>query len=133
VLALFFLLGLIADILSRTELEEEYLFVDVVSTYLRAIRAGAVNVRHGAVLLAHYGRLGPAFDACVKIVIDVLKEEGMMYGNADVVVTVVTQAMQEVSGAGSLDACFFDAHGFSSRLSTLFSMESYKAKIIASN
>lgn len=100
-LVLFFLLGLIADILSRTELEEEYLFVDVVSTYLRAIRAGAVNVRHGAVLLAHYGRLGPAFDACVKIVIDVLKEEGMMYGNADVVVTVVTQAMQEVSGAGS--------------------------------
>ncbi|KAF8717150.1 hypothetical protein AX14_012211 [Amanita brunnescens Koide BX004] len=83
------------DILSRAELEEEYLFIDVVSTYLRAIRVGAVNVRHGAVLLAHYGRLGPAFDACVKIVIDVLREEGMTYGNADAVVTVVTQAMQE--------------------------------------
>jgi cohesin complex subunit SA-1/2 len=86
-------------------LEEEYLFIDVVSTYLRAIRVGAVNVRHGAVLLAHYGRLGPAFDACVKIVVDVLREEGMMYDNADVVVTVVTQAMQEVSHPRSLDAC----------------------------
>jgi hypothetical protein len=130
---LFFLLGLIADILSRAELEEEYLFIDVVSTYLRAIRVGAVNVRHGAVLLAHYGRLGPAFDACVKIVIDVLREEGMTYGNADAVVTVVTQAMQEVSSAKSWDAYFLGAHGFSSRLSTLFSMELHKAKIIVSN
>lgn len=124
---------MIADILSRAELEEEYLFIDVVSTYLRAIRVGAVNVRHGAVLLAHYGRLGPAFDACVKIVIDVLREEGMTYGNADAVVTVVTQAMQEVSSAKSLDAYFLGAHGFSSRLSTLFSMELHKAKIIVSN
>ncbi|KAK2460025.1 hypothetical protein APHAL10511_007948 [Amanita phalloides] len=83
------------DIMSRAELEEEYLFIDVVSTYLRAIRVGTINVCHGAVLLAHYGRLGPAFDACIKIVIDVLREEGMVYGNAEDVVTVITQAMQE--------------------------------------
>ncbi|KAF8634382.1 hypothetical protein AX15_000952 [Amanita polypyramis BW_CC] len=84
-----------SDVLSRDELEEEYLFIDVVATYLRAIRAGTINARHGAVLLAHYGRLGPTFDACIKIVIDVLREEGMMYDDPDVVVVVVTQAMQE--------------------------------------
>ncbi|PFH50849.1 hypothetical protein AMATHDRAFT_3582 [Amanita thiersii Skay4041] len=83
------------DVLSRAELEQEYLFIDVVTTYLRAIRIGAINPRHGAVLLAHYGRLGSAFDICTKIIIDVLREEGMSNDNADVVVTVVTHAMQE--------------------------------------
>lgn len=39
----------------------------LVSTYLRA-----VNVRHRAVLLAHCGRLGPAFDACVQVTLDLV-------------------------------------------------------------
>lgn len=37
--------------------KEQYLFIDVVSTFLRTIRTGAIWVRHGAVVLAHYGRL----------------------------------------------------------------------------
>jgi cohesin complex subunit SA-1/2 len=67
-----------------------------ISTFLRAIRAGAVHVRHSAVLLAHYGRLGPAFDLCTKVIIDALREEGMYRENGDLVVDVVTQALKEV-------------------------------------
>jgi cohesin complex subunit SA-1/2 len=67
-----------------------------ISTFLRAIRAGAVHVRHSAVLLAHYGRLGPAFDLCTKVIIDSLREEGMYRENGDLVVDVVTQALKEV-------------------------------------
>ncbi|KAK0199245.1 hypothetical protein DFS33DRAFT_1376528 [Desarmillaria ectypa] len=52
------------DANSRARLEEEYVFIDVMSTFLRAIRADAIHVRHGAILLAHYGRLGPSFDLC---------------------------------------------------------------------
>ena len=81
---------------SRSHLEQEYLFIGVISTFLRAIKAGAIHVRHGAVLLAHYGRLGSTFDECSKIMVDVLREEGMGNGNPDVVVSVVTQAVREV-------------------------------------
>lgn len=68
----------------------------VISTFLRAIRAGAIHVRHGAVLLAHYGRLGWTFDECSKVMVDVLREEGMYNDNPDVVVSVVSQAISEV-------------------------------------
>ncbi|KAG1847841.1 hypothetical protein DFJ58DRAFT_797077 [Suillus subalutaceus] len=81
--------------LTRTRLEQEYVFMGTISTFLRAIRAGAVHVRHSAVLLAHYGRLGPAFDLCTKVIIDSLREEGMYRENGDAVVDVVTQALKE--------------------------------------
>jgi cohesin complex subunit SA-1/2 len=69
----------------------------VISTFLRAIRAGAIHSSHGAVLLAHHGRLGVAFDHCSKIVVDVLREEGMYKGHGDIVVDVVTTALKDVS------------------------------------
>lgn len=69
----------------------------IMSTFLRAIRGGVINVRHGAVLLAHFGRLGPAFDLCSKVMVDVLREEGMYNDHGDVVVAVSIQAIQEVS------------------------------------
>ncbi|KAJ3790131.1 hypothetical protein GGU10DRAFT_383650 [Lentinula aff. detonsa] len=83
------------DPISRPLLEQEYIFIDVMSTFLRAMRTGVIHVRHGAVLLAHYGRLGPAFDSCAKVVIDVLKDEGLTADNGQLVVLVVTQAMKE--------------------------------------
>jgi len=76
-----------------------------ISTFLRAIRAGAVHVRHGAVLLAHYGRLGPAFDLCTKVIIDSLREEGMYRENGDIVVEVVTQTLKEVRFRCRLQTC----------------------------
>ena len=71
--------------------------MDVMSTFLRAIRAGAVHIRHGATLLTHYGRMGPAFDACSKVIVDILREQGMMNDRGEEVVSVITQAIQEVS------------------------------------
>ncbi|KAF9232626.1 hypothetical protein BU15DRAFT_90603 [Melanogaster broomeanus] len=67
----------------RSLLEQEYQFMATVSTFLRAIRAGAVHVKHSDVLLAHHGRLGPAFDLCTKVIIDVLREEGMHNDNGE--------------------------------------------------
>ncbi|KAI6041487.1 hypothetical protein EDC04DRAFT_2565548 [Pisolithus marmoratus] len=80
---------------SKALLEQEYQFIATISPFLRAIRAGAVHVRHGAVLLAHYGRLGPVFDLCTKVIVDALREEGMYNDNGEVVVDVVTQALKE--------------------------------------
>ncbi|KDQ56870.1 hypothetical protein JAAARDRAFT_36349 [Jaapia argillacea MUCL 33604] len=84
-----------ADISSRSQLEREYAFLDVIATFLRAIRTGTLHVRHGAVLLAHHGRLGPTFDMCCKVIVEVLREEGLYNGKGEVVVAVVTQALRE--------------------------------------
>ena len=73
------------------------MFIDVISTFLRAIRTGVIQVRHGDVLLAHYGRLGPAFDSCTKVIIDILKEEGLSNDNSQLIVLVIIQTMKEVS------------------------------------
>jgi hypothetical protein len=81
---------------SRDLLEREYLFIDVVSTFLRTIRAGAIRVQHGAVVLAHYGRLEVAFDTCSKIIVDVLREENIMKEKPELIASVITQAVQEV-------------------------------------
>ena len=83
--------------MSRSKMEREYIFLGVVATFLSAIRAGAVHFRHLATLLAHYGRLGPAFDLCAKVVVDILREEGMYRDNGETVVAVVLQALRDVS------------------------------------
>jgi hypothetical protein len=78
-------------------LEREYLFIDVVSTFLRAIRCGAIHTQHGAVILAHYGRLEESFDACSRIVVDVLREENLMKNEPHIIVNTLTQALEEVT------------------------------------
>ncbi|TFK29563.1 hypothetical protein FA15DRAFT_632012 [Coprinopsis marcescibilis] len=80
---------------SRAMLEREYLFVDVITTFLRAIRIGAIQLKHGAIFLAHYGRLGAAVDACSKVIIDLLKEEGMAKDNGMIVVEIATKSVEE--------------------------------------
>jgi cohesin complex subunit SA-1/2 len=69
----------------------------IISTFLRAIRAGAIHPSHCAVLLTHHGRLGVAFDHCSKIVVDVLREEGMYKNHGRLVVDVVSSALKDVS------------------------------------
>lgn len=73
-----------------------------ITSFLRAIRAGAIDVKHSAVLLAHYDRLGSTFDQCSKVVIEVLKEEGMYRKNGAAVAHVVTQALREVGEVHNL-------------------------------
>ena len=80
-------------------LEREYVFSSIISAFLRAIRTGAVHVRHSSVLLTHFARLGSTFDQCAKVVVEVLREEGMYKGNGADVAEVVTEALQEVCPA----------------------------------
>ena len=69
----------------------------VVTTFLRAIRAGAVHFQHSATLLSHFGRLGPSFDLCAKVIVEILREEGLYKNNGDAVIAVVNQALRDVS------------------------------------
>ena len=81
---------------TRAQLEKEYAFLDVITTFLRALRAGVLDFRLSSTLLAHHGRLGPAFDLCSKVTVDVLREEGMYKSHGDVVAQVVCKALTEV-------------------------------------
>ena len=66
------------------------------SSLLRAIRAGAIHIQHGATVLAHYGCLEVAFDTCSKVIVDILQEERIMVEKPELVTFVVTQTIQEV-------------------------------------
>jgi cohesin complex subunit SA-1/2 len=47
-------------------------------------------------MLTHYGRLGSSFDICAKVIVDILREEGMYNKNGEVVVEVISRALKEV-------------------------------------
>ena len=76
----------------------------VMTTFLRAIRAGVIHFQHSTTLLAHYGRLGPSFDLCAKVILDILREEGLYKNNGTEVVTVISHAIREVCSL-SKDLC----------------------------
>jgi cohesin complex subunit SA-1/2 len=88
--------AILARRLPKAKLEQEYAFMSIISAFLQALYTGAIHVRHGAVLLTQYGRLGPAFDSCTKALVEVLRVEGMYQDNAAVVTEVITQVMREV-------------------------------------
>lgn len=92
----------LAEPRSRHELEQEYIFSASMATFLRALRAGVIHIRHGSVLLAHYGRLGPAFDLTSKLMVDILREEGMYKDNGKLVEEVVVESLKNVSSNGLL-------------------------------
>lgn len=53
-------------------------------------------MRHCAIVLTHYGRLGHAVDSFSKAVAEVLKDEGLYKDNGAGVHDVITEALQEV-------------------------------------
>ena len=83
-------------VVSKNRLEQEYVFSSTIATFLRALRAGVIHARHGTILLTHFGRLGPSFDSSAKLMIEVLREEGMYKDNGSLVSQVAVQAMKDV-------------------------------------
>ena len=56
-----------------------------------------LDVDHAKEPLAHFGRFGPAYDAVCKMLVDVLRDEGMFNGEATTVQHVCGTALQSVS------------------------------------
>lgn len=84
------------EIGGRDGLTEEYGFLDVALTLLRAIKTNTIHVRHSSTLLSNYGRLGPAYDSCVKVIVDKLREAGLINGDVANMERVIVEAVQEV-------------------------------------
>jgi len=82
---------------SAARLEREYATVRLLSSFLAAMSAGVINVKHAPVLLAHYGHLEPSFDQISKRAVEALRQEGLERQNGEVVTAVVVQALKDVS------------------------------------
>ncbi|KAL5478298.1 IRR1 [Sanghuangporus weigelae] len=80
---------------SRALLEQEYVLNATLTSFLRALKAGVIHARHGALLLAHYGRLGSAVDLSTRLMVDILREEGMAKDNGKLVVEVIVDSLRE--------------------------------------
>ncbi|OCB88288.1 hypothetical protein A7U60_g4590 [Sanghuangporus baumii] len=80
---------------SRALLEQEYVLNATLTSFLRALKAGVIHARHGALLLVHYGRLGSAVDLSTRLMVDILREEGMAKDNGKLVVEVIVDSLRE--------------------------------------
>jgi cohesin complex subunit SA-1/2 len=76
--------------------QSELLFLQLVSVFVAAIRTGVLEVEHAKEPLAHYGRFGPTYDAIVKKLVDVLRDEGIYNRESDMVQAVASMALQSV-------------------------------------
>jgi cohesin complex subunit SA-1/2 len=76
-------------------------FLKVASAFVAAVRCRVLDVDHAKEPLAHFGRFGPAYDAVCKMLVDVLRDDGMFNGEATTVQHVCGTALQSVSAYGS--------------------------------
>ncbi|PWN37847.1 STAG-domain-containing protein, partial [Meira miltonrushii] len=63
------------DEFASLQREEELSFI--VSHYVGAIRLGIVDIRKSADILARYGQMGELYDACLRILIEAIREVGI--------------------------------------------------------
>lgn len=84
---------------SRAFLERELVFCSTISQFITAIRVGVVDIKHGTGLLAQFGRLSTVFDACLKILVETLREQGVLNGRGEEVCKVILDSIKEVSSS----------------------------------
>ena len=79
------------------KLQNEFVFLQVASVFVGAMRCGVLDVSHAKEPMAYYGRFGPTYDAIIRKLVDVLRDEGIYNKEADTVQNVVGSALQAVS------------------------------------
>jgi cohesin complex subunit SA-1/2 len=86
-----------ATLLSPYEqLEAEYAFNAVISTFVKALALGVVQLRHSAHILAHIGRLGSLYDECAKYLVETVRDEGLYNGSVSLAVGVLQETFEKV-------------------------------------
>ncbi|WVQ70491.1 hypothetical protein IAR50_000010 [Cryptococcus sp. DSM 104548] len=82
-------------VLTPQEVQEDFVFFQLVSVFVGAVRCGILDVDHAKEPLAHYGRFGTTYDAIVKRLVDVLRDEGIYNKEADTVQHVAGDALEQ--------------------------------------
>ncbi|TFL03902.1 hypothetical protein BDV98DRAFT_563241 [Pterulicium gracile] len=81
--------------LNPATIHQDYQFMRIMYTYLRALHSGVLNPTHCTALLAYHGRFGDASSTCSKAIAEILRQEGIHRQNGDVVVHVITKSLTE--------------------------------------
>ncbi|ORY35894.1 hypothetical protein BCR39DRAFT_512886 [Naematelia encephala] len=74
--------------------QDDLLFLQLVSVFVGAIRCGVLDVEHAKEPLAQYGRFDSTYDAIVRKLVDVLRDEGIYNKQADTEQHVASSALQ---------------------------------------
>jgi cohesin complex subunit SA-1/2 len=82
---------------SPEKASSEIQFLQLVAVFVGAIRCGVLDSDHAKEPLAHCGRFGATYDAVVKKLVDVLRDEGIYNRDSTIVVAISTEALQTVS------------------------------------
>jgi 23S rRNA C2498 (ribose-2'-O)-methylase RlmM len=82
---------------SPEKASSEIQFLQLVAVFVGAIRCGVLDSDHAKEPLAHCGRFGATYDAVVKKLVDVLRDEGIYNRDSDTVVAISVEALQAVS------------------------------------
>jgi cohesin complex subunit SA-1/2 len=96
------------DDMTRAEKTRAVVFFRLVAAFVAAIRIGTIDVDQAKEPLAYVGRFGPTYDAIVKKLVDVLRDEGIYNNEATTVAAVVQDALQNVSRKNQLLRCAFN-------------------------
>jgi cohesin complex subunit SA-1/2 len=88
---------------SSEKATSEIQFLQLVAVYVGAIRCGVLDFDHSKEALGHCGRFGATYDAVVKKLVDVLRDEGIYNRDSDGVVAVSVEALQSVSSFVLMD------------------------------
>lgn len=107
------------DHLSLASAQREVVFLQLVAVFVGAVRCGVLDVELAKEPLEHYGRFGSTYDALVKKLVDVLRDEGIFNKQADTVQHVVSEALQNVSEGGMRLTCSRSRRSWSRKTRTI--------------
>lgn len=91
-----------SDETPREMAQQEFQFLQLVSVFVGAVRCGVLEVDHAQEPLAHFGRFGATYDAVIKKLVDVLRDEGIYNKEAETVRHIAGSAIQTVSNTTRL-------------------------------
>lgn len=73
-----------------------YAFNDLIVAFSRAICSDVLDIHHSSTVLSHYGRFGPFYNECCRILGGALRQQGILGGAGDAAVGVALESMKTV-------------------------------------
>lgn len=84
-------------------LQRQMDFVSGLSHYIGAIRLGIVHVQFSVAMLSRFGRLGHLYDACLRVLVETIREVGINEGKPGRACKVIMDSLWEAHSLYCLD------------------------------
>lgn len=74
-------------------LQRQMEFVSGISHFVGAIRLGIIHIQYSVAILSKFGRLGVVYDACLRVLVETIREVGINEGKPERACTVVLDSL----------------------------------------